>query len=185
MGGRIRSLYWKISLRVGWFFRRRRREGATVGSRLPDFTLRDLSGRPFTLSEVFPGRGAVLWFTNLCEGCEERINFLQRIYETNRNRLEIVALSTLGNDRATPERIVRTHRIDFPLLLDPDDWLGRVLRFEHPGNACPLYNLLILDSTGVVRFRSHLSAIGDEAFLKALGSIVLRISLNKEKTDAA
>jgi|GEM_PF-2986674 len=165
------SLFWKIFIRIRWFLGLSRKQEAEIGARTPDFRLQDLSGRSFTLSDSFPNKAVVLWLTNLCSSCEERIPLLERIYEANRDRLEIFALSTLGKDHATPERILRTHRMTFPFLLDPDDWVGKTLGLPHPIGTCPLYNLLILDSSGVIRFKSHLSAIGDETFLNALRSV--------------
>lgn len=167
----IKALFWKIFIRSRWLLNLFGKKGAEIGVRAPDFTLRDLSGRSFILLEVFPEKAAVLWLTNLCSSCEERIQLLQRVYKANRDRLEIFAISTLGEDRATPERILRTHRMTFPLLLDPDDWVGKTLGLPHPVGACPLYNLLVLDAAGIIRFKSHLSAIGDETFLKALRSV--------------
>lgn len=167
----IKTLFGKMFIRGRWLLNLSGKKGVKIGIRAPDFALRDLSGRSFTFFEIFPKKAAVLWLTNLCSGCEERIPLLERIYEANRDRLEIFALSTLGEDRATPERILRTHRMTFPLLLDPDDWVGTVLGLPHPRGACPLYNLLVLDAAGVIRFKSHLSAIGDEALLNALRSV--------------
>ncbi|TAK05895.1 MAG: methyltransferase domain-containing protein [Candidatus Manganitrophaceae bacterium] len=162
------SLFWKIFIRIRWFLGLSRKQEAEIGARTPDFRLQDLSGRSFTLSDSFPKKAVVLWLTNLCSSCEERIPLLERIYQASRDRLEIFAISTLGEDRATPERILRTHQMTFPLLLDPGDWVGTVLGLPHPVGACPLYNLLVLDTAGVIRFKSHLSAIGDEALLDAL-----------------
>lgn len=167
----IKALFWRVFIRSRWLLSFSRKKGAEIGARTPDFTLRDLSGQSFTLLGIFPEKAAVLWLTNLCSSCEERIPLLQQVYEVNRDRLEIFAISTLGEDRATPERMLRTHRMTFPLLLDPGDWVGKVLGLPHPVGACPLYNLLVLDSSGVIRFKSHLSAIGDEAFLSALRSV--------------
>lgn len=113
----------------------------------------------------------MLWLTNLCEGCEEKIGLLQGLHESRHEALCIFAISTLGTDRETPGRILRAHRMTFPLLLDPEDWVGRQLKLEHPAGACPMYNLLIVDQAGRVRFRHHLSAIGDEKFLALLRSI--------------
>lgn len=169
--GSIKAFFWKIFIRARWLLSFSGKKGAEIGARTPDFKLQDLSGRSFTLSDSFPKKAVVLWLTNLCSSCEERILLLQRVYEANQDRLEIFAISTLGEDRATPERMLRTHRMTFPLLLDPDDWVGKTLGLPHPVGACPLYNLLVLDSSGIIRFKSHLSAIGDEAFLSALRSV--------------
>lgn len=47
----MKGLFWKIVIEIRWRLPRRHREGALVEERVPDFTLRDLSGRPFTLSD--------------------------------------------------------------------------------------------------------------------------------------
>lgn len=167
----ITRVFWKGFIHTRWLFHSFGKKAIEAGEGIPDFTLRDLYGRPVTLSHAFPKKAVVLWLTNLCSSCEERIGLLQTVYEENQDRLEIIAISTLGDDRDTPERILRAHRMDFPLLLDPEDWVGRILEFEHPGNACPLYNLLILDRSGRVRLKNHLSAIGDAKFLDAVRSI--------------
>ena len=164
--GSMKAFFWKVFIRARWLFSFSGKKGAEIGARTPDFRLQDLSGRSFTLSDSFPRKAVVLWLTNLCSSCEERI------YEANRDRLEVFALSTLGEDRAKPERILRTHRMTFPLLLDPGDWVGKTLGLPHPIGACPLYNLLVLDDSGVIRFKSHLSVIGDETFLEMLRSVV-------------
>jgi peroxiredoxin len=162
---RTSGLFWKIFIHTRWLFDAFKKRRVEVGEPVPDFTLYSLDERPMTLSDIIPKKVVVLWFTNLCSSCEERIGLLQKVYDQHRDRLEILAISTLGKDRATPERILRDHRFEFPLLLDPEDWVGRVLGFEHPENACPLYNLLILDRSGRVRLKSHLSAISDVKFL--------------------
>lgn len=167
----LRDLFWKALIHARWLLPGSRGVGIEIGQRMPDFTLSDYYGHPFRLARVFPKKAAVLWLTNLCASCEEKISLLEKIHESDHERLAIFAISTLGNDRATPERILRTHRPTFPLLMDPEDWVGRELKLEHPAGACPMFNLLIVDRTGRVVFRHHLSAMGDEKFLKLLQTI--------------
>lgn len=165
---KIKALFWKGLIYARWILASFSKRGTALGDCVPDFTLSDLTGKEVTLSDSFPKKAVILWLTNLCSSCEGRIPILNEVYERNRDRLEIIAISTLGNDRETPERILKTYNIDFPLLLDPEDWIGKVLGFEHPPGACPLYNLLILDQTGRISLRHHLSAIKDADFLAAL-----------------
>ncbi|MBI4377069.1 MAG: redoxin domain-containing protein [Elusimicrobia bacterium] len=167
----LRNLFWKAAIHARWLLPSSRGVGIEIGQRIPDFTLSDFSGQSVTLSKTFPKKAAVLWLTNLCESCEEKISLLQGVHETRGDHVGIFALSTLGEDRATPKRILQTHRMTFPLLMDPQDWVGKELKLEHPAGACPMYNLLILDRTGCVKFRHHLSAIGDKKFLDLLHSI--------------
>ena len=168
---KLKALFWRLFIYARWMLPSLHKRGTEIGGYVPDFTLSDLTGKDLTLSTSFSEKAVVLWLTNLCSSCEERIPLLQKVYGGNRGRLEIIAISTLGNDRETPHRILRTHRIDFPLLLDPEDWVGKVLGFEHPPGACPLYNLLILDHSGRITLKHHLSAIKDDKFFEALRKV--------------
>jgi len=135
---------------------------------LPDFKLSDLGGRAHRLSDVFPKKGAVLWLTNLCEECEKKIPFLEELRQQQGNKWEILAVSILGNDRRKPLEIQSKHGFGFPLLLDPEDWVAKVLGLEHPADACPLFNLLVLNSKGLLRFRVNLSAISEDKLRQVL-----------------
>ncbi|MHB2025955.1 MAG: TlpA family protein disulfide reductase [Elusimicrobiota bacterium] len=165
-------LFWKTVIRLRWLLPSSKVSGVEIGRHVPDFILSDLEDRRFRLSSVFPEKAAVLWLTNLCSSCQERIPLLERVYSEKRKNLEIFAISTLGNDRRTPETIAAEHHPSFPLLLDPKDWVGNTLGLEHPSGACPMYNLLMLDRSGRVRLRHHLSAIPDERFVKELDSLL-------------
>jgi hypothetical protein len=46
----MKGLFWKIVIKTRWHLPRGRRERDVIGGRIPDFTLRDFSGRPFILS---------------------------------------------------------------------------------------------------------------------------------------
>lgn len=167
----VKAIFWKILIYYRWMLTPFYKRGTGLGERVPDFGLLDFMGRKVTLSSAFPGKAVVLWLTNLCSSCEERIPLLQKVYEKDRDRIEIIAISTLGDDREIPEMMLKNHKIDFPLLFDPDDWIGKVLKFEHPPGACPLYNLLILDHSGRITLKHHLSAIKDDKFLEAIRKV--------------
>ncbi|MDE1975706.1 MAG: TlpA family protein disulfide reductase [Elusimicrobia bacterium] len=168
----VTRLFWKAAIRLRWLLPSKKASGVEIGRRIPDFALSNAEGRSFRLSSVFPDKAAVLWLTNLCSSCQERIPLLERVYSEKRKNLEIFAISTLGDDRRTPEIIAAEHHPSFPLLLDPKDWVKNTLGLEHPSGACPMYNLLMLDRSGRVRLRHHLSAIPDERFLKELDSLL-------------
>lgn len=167
----MKALFWKMFIYSRWILNAFHKKGALPGQAIPDFTLSDFHGRKVNLYGHFPKKAVLLWMTNLCETCEEKIPLLEEIYAKNRDRLEILAVSILGEDRSVAERILKTHRMSFPLLLDPEDWTGKVLGFEHPQAACPMHNLLILDFSGRIHFKHHLSAVKKEKLLEALRSI--------------
>ncbi len=147
------------------------KEGMDVGTRFPDFELANLWGYSYRLRDVFPDRGAMLWLSNLCSGCEEKMPLVNRLARTYGEILQIFVISVLGEDRETPKRIQDAHRLIAPLLLDPDDWVGRVLGFEHPGGACPMFNVFVLDRSGVVIFRHHLSAVKEDRLETVIQSL--------------
>lgn len=144
--------FWRIKSRFA-------KVGMEIGCRLPNFHLKDLQGKDWRLENDAGRKGVLLWLTNLCEGCQEKIPFLERLHQQYEDRVEILAISVLGNDQKTPQEIYQKFRFRFPLLLDPEDWVGNVLQFPHPDNTCPLFNLLMLDWSGLVVFRGHLSAV--------------------------
>lgn len=160
-----RNLFWRPIWRIKTLFAKK---GLEIGQVLPDFCLNDLSGKRYNLSDSFPRKGVLLWLTNLCSSCEEKIQFLEHLREQYEAKVAILAISTLGKDFEMPRRILQKHRFNFPLLLDPEDWVGRVLGFSHPEGACPLFNLLVLDRYGRVAFRAHLSAVKEEKIEKVI-----------------
>jgi len=69
------------------------------GDKAPDFTLSSADGSRVTLSDALSNSdGVVLWFTNLCPGCEENVPAVQRIYLEYGGKVEVFAISQLGAD---------------------------------------------------------------------------------------
>ena len=50
----------------------------TVGDKAPDISLKDFHGKRFTLSDLKGHEGALLWFTNLCEGCQSKFGEMEK-----------------------------------------------------------------------------------------------------------
>jgi len=172
---------WHSLWRLFWQFRLRwTRQGTQVGDRIPNFTLTDVEGRPYRLYDAFPEKGVVLWLTNLCEGCEEKIPFMKRLHHEQQKALQIIAISILGDDLILPRRIREKHQIDFPLLIDPEDWVEKKLGLPHPMNVCPMFNLLVVNSVGKVAYRTHLSAIPERKLEEIVQSIIKNRSSREE-----
>ena len=111
---------WRATWRVRAAAETRRPEGESF----PDFTLRDTTGRPHALSSGGP---TVLWFTNLCEDCQSRAPLLGEMVDAG---LRVLAVSILPPDDPLPLEYGKT--APFPVLLDPEDVVGRQLGLEHP-----------------------------------------------------
>lgn len=149
---------WKLlwPVRAWWH------KGLEVGSYFPDFTLKDDAGRGFTLSDNPSGKRTVVWLTNLCEDCRLKVPLLEELRREAGGRFRILAVSILGGDATLPRQV--SAQCGFPILLDPDDIVGRELGLVHPPGTCPLHNLFILDVDRRVLFRHHLSALKPAAF---------------------
>lgn len=150
----IWRLLWPVR---AWWHR-----GLEKGDYFPDFTLRDLTGLGYSLSDNPDGKMTVLWLTNLCEECRSKVPLLEELRREAGDRFRILAISLLGDDATLPRQI--SALCGFPILMDPEDIVGRKLGLSHPPQTCPLHNLFILDKDGRVVFRHHLSALKAESF---------------------
>ncbi|TPW21680.1 MAG: hypothetical protein FD126_447 [Elusimicrobia bacterium] len=139
--------------RLLWPLRSRLNRGLAVGSAFPDFALDDTAGRRHRLSSG-DGRRTALWFTNFCGDCLAQVPALRDLAGEAR----VLAVSILPVDDPRPLAAAAT--AGFPVLLDPEDVVGRRLGLAHPPGACPLHNFFVVDAAGRILLKHHLSAFG-------------------------
>lgn len=146
----------------------------TTGSQraCPNFTLADTEGRTYRLYEALREGPALLWMTNCCATCQARFPFVERLSREHAGRLAVFAISVLGTDRDTPAELHRQQHATFPMLLDPEDWVGRYLGFVHIGNACPVNNAILVRRDATIAWRGHLSSASDEDVLAAVRELL-------------
>jgi peroxiredoxin len=84
-----------------------------------DFTLKDLSGTPWTLKEL---RGKVVivnFWATWCPPCRKEMPDLEALYTRFQSQgLAILAISDEDSDKVKP--FIAERRITYPILLDPD-----------------------------------------------------------------
>lgn len=155
-----------------WRRRARAAKGAPEpGAVFPELSLSGPDGRRRSTLDGIGRRWLAVWLTNLCDDCRERIPWLEAMRRDSGGRLEPFAVSLSTN---RPEDIARAlEAAAFPILLDAEDQVRFRLGIEHPGGACPLFNLYLLDPKGRVRLRAHLSTFSRETFDRAWRSLVL------------
>lgn len=132
----------------------------TVGQAAPDFTLQDFKGGTYTLSSSMKDKAVVLWFTNLCEGCQSSIpdvEMLKSQYE--KKGVEFVAVSVLGKDRRTVESVMKGHKVSFRFLYDPDGKATASYAGRFVEATCPLKNIYVIKKGGTIAFMSHLPGV--------------------------
>jgi len=118
-----------------------------IGQQAPDFSLTDLSGKKWTLSEL-KGKVVVLnfWFTS-CPPCIQEmpdLNKLTKAYKAD----DVVFLALTFNDVKHVERFLSSHEYDYTILTDSHD-----TDVAYKINSWP--TSIVIDKQGKVAFTSN------------------------------
>ena len=118
---------------------------ATVGKPAPDFTLVDLNGNTWTLSELKGQVVFVNFWATWCPPCREEMPSMQRLYTMlPKDKFKMLAILN-KDDPALAKNFAAKFGITMPILNDPDNKIG------------PKYGLTgvpetyIVDKQGVLR----------------------------------
>ncbi len=117
-----------------------------VGQRAPDFTLKDLEGKPVNLSS-FKGKVVLLNFwATWCPPCKAELPSMNKLYQQLKNRgLVIIAVST---DRSVSviKEFTKNNPLDFIIVIDSDLRVSR-----------SLYKVFMLPTTFIIDKRGIIS----------------------------
>ncbi len=163
---RYTTFFWYlfIVLFTGFWFTEmsvaQKRTVAKAGDLAPDFSLVDFQGKKFTFVKEKNDKVRVFWFTNLCVGCRSVILEMEKIKKLfEKKQVEIVAISQLGEDRATVERIVKEKNLTFRFLYDPQGEATSKYSGAYTPGTCPLKSLYIVRKNGFIQFASHFPGV--------------------------
>ena len=107
-------------------------------------------------------KSVIIWFTNLCGGCQANMPTLEKMYKQYKKSVEILAISQLGKDTVTVKKAVKELKITFPFLIDPDGKVCKLYSGEYVSNTCPLNNIYFIDKNGIIRDISHYPGLSKE-----------------------
>jgi len=130
----------------------------------PDFTLKDLSGRAWSLPASFPDKVVLLDFwATWCAPCIRELPQLQRLQDAYGEKgLQVVTINIDGPDRlASVSAVVARYGFDFPVLIDSE---SRVVSVYDPSLVLP--HSVIVDRGGVIRHVRQGYSPGDERLLE-------------------
>jgi peroxiredoxin len=139
----------------------------------PAFELSGLDGKIYRLSDYRGSKPLVVWFTNLCGGCQANIPHLDSVYRADiKPRAELLAVSLLGEDKETVAKISKKLKLQFPILLDPkgktcEDYVGQYVKA-----SCPLMNLFVIDRQGVIKYETHYPGYEEAEALSAIRAAI-------------
>jgi peroxiredoxin len=133
---------------------------AKVGEQAPDFSLTDFQGKAFNFSKAKNDKVRMFWFTNLCSGCLSVISDMEKIKSMYEKKgVEIVAVSQLGEDKATVERIVKDRKLSIRFLYDPKGDATAKYSGRYTPGTCPLKSLYIVQKNGTIQFANHFPGV--------------------------
>ena len=128
----------------------------SVGDKAPDFTLKDFQGKRFALSDLKGHEGAVLWFTNLCEGCRSKFTEMEKLKSKYGGKgIDVIAVSQLGKDRKTVDEAIRANHLSMRFLYDPTGEVTTRYSGSYVPGTCPLTNLYVIDEDGTIVYATH------------------------------
>ena len=140
-----------------------------IGQKAPNFSLEDLAGKRFSLSDLKDKKIVLLWFTNLCKGCQSKFLEMERIKNLySEKETEVIAVSVLGDDRETVENTVEEKKTTFKFLLDPRGVATKLYSGAYHPGSCPLQNIFIIDKGDKITYASHYPGTEQDEIMKQL-----------------
>lgn len=144
-----------------------------VGDAAPDITLVDFKGKPFQLSLHSQKKGVVLWFTNLCGGCQSKLSVVEKMKKRYAKKgIEIVAISQLGEDRETVEKTIREKKLTIRFLYDPKGEATMQFCGKYIPGTCPLKNMYFIKADRTISYMNHYPGLDEEELTQLLNELL-------------
>ena len=111
----------------------------------PDFTLKDLEGEEWSLSELKGKVVVINFWATWCPPCRAEMPMIQTVYREYREQgLEVLSIDVRESEK-TVRKFIEENGVDFPILMDEE------------GEVSELYNIsafpttFVIDTRGVVK----------------------------------
>ena len=118
----------------------------------PPFRLQDPGGRTVSLAD-YKGRVAVLEFmSTTCPHCQQFAPVLESLHTRYKGRVGVVSIAAYPDNARTVAEFVKTYKVSFPVLLDPQHSAARdYLKPSPPNYGFSIPHLFVIDTTGFIR----------------------------------
>lgn len=141
-----------------------------VGVPAPDFTVKDLDGKPYAFGEERTKRAHLLVFWSIfCEPCREEMPVIQRISDDFKaaGSLDVLAVNMDGEPFIDGIKgFLRQYKYSVRVILDELDAKGEQFAIADPFQVAGTPVIYLIDAEGKIA-GSHLGRIG-EADLRAM-----------------
>ncbi len=130
-------------------------EGPNVGQLAPDFTLRSIDGREFSLSD-FRGKNVLLWFMlpKGCPICKSQVEVLKRIQEDFGDDVVVLVVTFIGDEKDMMEFRDQSGLPQWIYAID-DKGIGVKYMIVEMG-------VIVIDPNGIITLRGIPQASYDE-----------------------
>lgn len=127
-----------------------RKVGASVGMKAPDFTLKDMNGKEFTLSKDAGNKPVLVNFwASWCVVCKDEIPILNSIYDEFKGSGIVFAAVNYMDNAKKVARFLKTTPVKFPVLMDEK---GDVAEKLYGIEGLPV--TILIDSRGTVVYNA-------------------------------
>ncbi len=133
------------------------------GDQALDFTLQDFTVDSFTVSTLTKTKVVLLWFTNLCGGCQSKIASVEKLKsQYEKKGVAVVEVSVLGEDRDTAKNVIRKKNVTFRFLYDPKWEAIEKYSGEYVPGTCPMENIFIIERGGKIAYAAHFPGVDEK-----------------------
>ncbi len=136
-------------------------EKYVLGSVFGDFSITDVNGKEYKLSEILKEKKAVIlnfWFIN-CGPCEMEFPYLQQAYNDYKDKIEVLAINPYDGTNQTVSQYATKHNLTFPMFSCDDDWQQCMNLTAYP-------TTVVIDRYGTVAMIHKGSVTDKETFVK-------------------
>jgi peroxiredoxin len=147
--------------------------GLEVGDAFPGVLLPDLDGKEVKLSP-HEDRIVVLWFTNLCYGCQGALPAVEKAHQDYGGKdVTFLAVSLLGGDTNTVRTVVRKYGATFPFLIDTTGDAYRLFGgAKVPPGVCQLSPQFFILNEGKVAYATHFPGTPESDIRERLDELI-------------
>lgn len=116
-----------------------------LGDMMRNFTVTDLDGKSYTLSEILTQKKAVVlnfWYFN-CDPCKSEFPYLEAAYALYGSEVEFLAVNPVDKDATQILAYRSTEGLTFPMALSDQNWESKMSLTGYP-------TTVIIDRTGMI-----------------------------------
>lgn len=118
----------------------------------PAFRLLDATGRSVSLAD-YKGKILVVEFMNTtCPHCQKFAPVLEGVQARFKGKVGVVSIATHPDNARTVAEFAKTHKVSFPILLDPQNTATmEYLKPGPPNYGFSVPHLFLIDASGFIR----------------------------------